>query len=157
MVNRNNYSKVLVYICMFLCMGSLACSDSNQRKIKQTEACVWRAHLDSAVNYYQKGMILNDSLCINKALVFLDDVANNDTIKAQLRQCHMLKSQIYIYQKNYKEALPELIAYIEMLPEDNIERLIFLGLLSKQEGQKRDSELYFNRVMLLCDSILEKK
>jgi tetratricopeptide (TPR) repeat protein len=137
-------------------MICLSCSNSEQRKIKEAESNAWKTHIDSASNYFRKGMICHDSLCLNKALAFLDDVIKNDTVKVQLRQYHLLKSQIYYYQRNYKEYFKELKVYIDMLPDDNIQRLMFLGIFSKQKGEIRDSERYFNRAMFLCDSILEK-
>jgi len=146
--------KPLAFIFVCLCLLCMNCSGS--AAVVNAEESNYNECIDSAAYYFQQGMLTHDTISINKALVLLENIIKEDTVKSELKNCYQLQTQIYLEQKMYKEAYSSMMAYIEILPQDNLQRLIFLGIVNKHKGEIEESEKNFNRALVLCDSILQK-
>ncbi len=97
-----------------------------------------------------------DSLALNMALLYTDQILTIDTVKANEFKNYSTKIQILEMMGRAREAF---FLRTKILPKDpnNFDRLMYNAISEKVAGKADLSDNYFNRAMQICDSILSKK
>lgn len=103
-------------------------------------------------NYTQN----NDTLSLNYALMFTDELLSIDTIQADHNRIYGVKIQILTMLNRNREAF---LLNDQILPQDNnnLDRIIYNGVVKKMYGDEPAADKYFATALKKCDSILAKK
>lgn len=103
----------------------------------------------------KKHMEGKDSMALNMALLYTDELLTIDTVKANITRNYSLKTQILDMMGRNREAF-----YLrdKILPNDpdNIDRLLYNAICDKLSGNVQSSDKYFDRAMYICDSLLSE-
>ena len=140
--------KVLfVVLVVVLTIGCKA----NQNKSDDNKLC------DSIVGLIQQGTLHNDTAMLLKALNLSDSLLSIDTASFSRRLCYHNRAIILNSLGRKEEAMKNAEMEMNLLPEDNPQRLLFVAVKQLKEDEKDSADIYLEKVMSVCKLAQKQK
>lgn len=113
---------------------------------------------NDSVNIYTERFLQDrDTLSAIKAIGYCDTLQDLQFSQIELFSIMQKKCQLLGLIGKYREAFLLQGKAVELLDENDIRRLAYLGLKYKYEGDETLSSAYFNRAIKICDKELSGK
>ena len=140
--------KVLfVVLVVVLTIGCKA----NQNKSDDNKLC------DSIVGLIQQGTLHNDTAMLLKALNLSDSLLSIDTASFSRRLCYHNRAIILNSLGRKEEAMQNAEMEMNLLPEDNPQRLLFVAVKQLKEDEKDSADIYLEKVLSVCKLAQKQK
>lgn len=140
--------KVLfVVLVVVLTIGCKA----NQNKSDDNKLC------DSIVGLIQQGTLHNDTAMLLKALNLSDSLLSIDTASFSRRLCYHNCAIILNSLGRKEEAMKNAEMEMNLLPEDNPQRLLFMAVKQLKEDEKDSADIYLEKVLSVCKLAQKQK
>lgn len=140
--------KVLfVVLVVVLTIGCKA----NQNKSDDNKLC------DSIVGLIQQGTLHNDTAMLLKALNLSDSLLSIDTASFSRRLCYHNRAIILNSLGCKEEAMKNAEMEMNLLPEDNPQRLLFVAVKQLKEDEKDSADIYLEKVLSVCKLAQKQK
>lgn len=140
--------KVLfVVLVVVLTIGCKA----NQNKSDDNKLC------DSIVGLIQQGTLHNDTAMLLKALNLSDSLLSIDTASFSRRLCYHNRVIILNSLGRKEEAMKNAEMEMNLLPEDNPQRLLFMAVKQLKEDEKDSADIYLEKVLSVCKLAQKQK
>ena len=140
--------KVLfVVLVVVLTIGCKA----NQNKSDDNKLC------DSIVGLIQQGTLHNDTAMLLKALNLSDSLLSIDTASFSRRLCYHNRAIILNSLGRKEEAMKNAEMEMNLLPEDNPQRLLFMAVKQLKEDEKESADIYLEKVLSVCKLVQKQK
>lgn len=140
--------KVLfVVLVVVLTIGCKA----NQNKSDDNKLC------DSIVGLIQQGTLHNDTAMLLKALNLSDSLLSIDTASFSRRLCYHNRAIILNSLGRKEEAMKNAEMEMNLLPEDNPQRLLFMAVKQLKEDEKDSADIYLEKVLSVCKLAQKQK
>ena len=140
--------KVLfVVLVVVLAIGCKA----NQNKSDDNKLC------DSIVGLIQQGTLHNDTAMLLKALNLSDSLLSIDTASFSRRLCYHNRAIILNSLGRKEEAMKNAEMEMNLLPEDNPQRLLFMAVKQLKEDEKDSADIYLEKVLSVCKLAQKQK
>ena len=140
--------KVLfVVLVVVLTIGCKA----NQNKSDDNKLC------DSIVGLIQQGTLHNDTAMLLKALNLSDSLLSIDTASFSRRLCYHNRVIILNSLGRKEEAMKNAEMEMNLLPEDNPQRLLFVAVKQLKEDEKDSADIYLEKVLSVCKLAQKQK
>lgn len=140
--------KVLfVVLVVVLTIGCKA----NQNKSDDNKLC------DSIVGLIQQGTLHNDTAMLLKALNLSDSLLSIDTASFSRRFCYHNRAIILNSLGRKEEAMKNAEMEMNLLPEDNPQRLLFMAVKQLKEDEKDSADIYLEKVLSVCKLAQKQK
>ena len=140
--------KVLfVVLVVVLAIGCKA----NQNKSDDNKLC------DSIVGLIQQGTLHNDTAMLLKALNLSDSLLSIDTASFSRRLCYHNRAIILNSLGRKEEAMKNAEMEMNLLPEDNPQRLLFVAVKQLKEDEKDSADIYLEKVLSVCKLAQKQK
>lgn len=140
--------KVLfVVLVVVLTIGCKA----NQNKSDDNKLC------DSIVGLIQQGTLHNDTAMLLKALNLSDSLLSIDTASFSRRRCYHNRAIILNSLGRKEEAMKNAEMEMNLLPEDNPQRLLFMAVKQLKEDEKDSADIYLEKVLSVCKLAQKQK
>ena len=140
--------KVLfVVLVVVLTIGCKA----NQNKSEDNKLC------DSIVGLIQQGTLHNDTAMLLKALNLSDSLLSIDTASFSRRLCYHNRAIILNSLGRKEEAMKNAEMEMNLLPEDNPQRLLFMAVKQLKEDEKDSADIYLEKVLSVCKLAQKQK
>ncbi len=140
--------KVLfVVLVVVLTIGCKA----NQNKSDDNKLC------DSIVGLIQQGTLHNDTAMLLKALNLSDSLLSIDTASFSRRLCYHNRAIILNSLGRKEEAMKNAEMEMNLLPEDNPQRLLFVAVKQLKEDEKDSADIYLEKVLSVCKLAQKQK
>lgn len=145
---RNKMKKVLfVVLVVVLTIGCKA----NQNKSDVNKLC------DSIVGLIQQGTLHNDTAMLQSALTLSDSLLSIDTVSSHRRLYYHHRSIILNSLGRKDEAMKNAVMEMNLLPEDNPQRLLFMAVKQLKEDKKDSADIYLAKVLSVCKLAQKQK
>lgn len=142
----NNFKVVIVFIIAVAigCKANQDKSDCNSLR-------------DSLAALIQQGTLNNDTVMLKNAIAISDSLLSVDTTSVNRIFCYHHRSIIFSSLGQVDEAKKNFELEMMCLPEDNLERLLFMAVKNIQE-QKRDlADPYLAKLLSICELAQQKE
>ena len=140
--------KVLfVVLVVVLTIGCKA----NRNKSDDNKLC------DSIVGLIQQGTLHNDTAMLLKALNLSDSLLSIDTASFSRRLCYHNRAIILNSLGRKEEAMKNAEMEMNLLPEDNPQRLLFMAVKQLKEDEKDSADIYLEKVLSVCKLAQKQK
>jgi len=140
--------KVLfVVLVVVLAIGCKA----NQNKSDDNKLC------DSIVGLIQQGTLHNDTAMLLKALNLFDSLLSIDTASFSRRLCYHNRAIILNSLGRKEEAMKNAEMEMNLLPEDNPQRLLFMAVKQLKVDEKDSADIYLEKVLSVCKLAQKQK
>lgn len=140
--------KVLfVVLVVVLTIGCKA----NQNKSDDNKLC------DSIVGLIQQGTLHNDTAMLLKALNLSDSLLSIDTASFSRRLCYHNRAIILNSLGRKEVAMKNAEMEMNLLPEDNPQRLLFMAVKQLKEDEKDSADIYLEKVLSVCKLAQKQK
>lgn len=140
--------KVLfVVLVVVLTIGCKA----NQNKSDVNKLC------DSIVGLIQQGTLHNDTAMLQSALTLSDSLLSIDTVSSHRRLYYHHRSIILNSLGRKDEAMKNAVMEMNLLPEDNPQRLLFMAVKQLKEDKKDSADIYLAKVLSVCKLAQKQK
>ena len=140
--------KVLfVVLVVVLAIGCKA----NQNKSDDNKLC------DSIVGLIQQGTLHNDTAMLLKALNLSDSLLSIDTASFSRRLCYHNRAIILNSLGRKEEAMKNAEMEMNLLPEDNPQRLLFMAVKQLKVDEKDSADIYLEKVLSVCKLAQKQK
>ena len=145
---RNKMKKVLFVV---LVVGLTIGCKANQNKSDDNKLC------DSIVGLIQQGTLHNDTAMLLKALNLSDSLLSIDTASFSRRLCYHNRAIILNSLGRKEEAMKNAEMEMNLLPEDNPQRLLFMAVKQLKEDEKDSADIYLEKVLSVCKLAQKQK
>ena len=140
--------KVLfVVLVVVLAIGCKA----NQNKSDDNKLC------DSIVGLIQQGTLHNDTAMLLKALNLFDSLLSIDTASFSRRLCYHNRAIILNSLGRKEVAMKNAEMEMNLLPEDNPQRLLFMAVKQLKVDEKDSADIYLEKVLSVCKLAQKQK
>ena len=140
--------KVLfVVLVVVLAIGCKA----NQNKSDDNKLC------DSIVGLIQQGTLHNDTAMLLKALNLSDSLLSIDTASFSRRLCYHNRAIILNSLGRKEVAMKNAEMEMNLLPEDNPQRLLFMAVKQLKVDEKDSADIYLEKVLSVCKLAQKQK
>lgn len=148
------------FLAVIFALTSIGCSKNSSIIKEQNPKLV--NMIDSVRNIIQKNTFSQhhgyvDTIEMNYALAMLDTIIKKDEGKSLYYNCYQNKSQIYIHLGMYDKALVEMENAINLLAEDNIDRIAFYAIKYHYENNTDSAHFYYDKCMSECNDKLHNE
>lgn len=124
---------------------------ANQNKSDDNKLC------DSIVGLIQQGTLHNDTAMLLKALNLSDSLLSIDTASFSRRLCYHNRAIILNSLGRKEEAMKNAEMEMNLLPEDNPQRLLFVAVKQLKEDEKDSADIYLEKVLSVCKLAQKQK
>ncbi len=124
---------------------------ANQNKSDDNKLC------DSIGVLIQQGVLLNDTTMLKSALTLSDSLLSIDTISFHRRLYYHHRSIILNSLGRKDEAMKNAVLEMNLLPEDNPQRLLFMAVKQLKEDEKDSADIYLEKVLSVCKLAQKQK
>lgn len=124
---------------------------ANQNKSDDNKLC------DSIVGLIQQGTLHNDTAMLLKALNLSDSLLSIDTASFSRRLCYHNRAIILNSLGRKEEAMKNAEMEMNLLPEDNPQRLLFMAVKQLKEDEKDSADIYLEKVLSVCKLAQKQK
>ena len=124
---------------------------ANQNKSDDNKLC------DSIVGLIQQGTLHNDTAMLLKALNLSDSLLSIDTASFSRRLCYHNRAIILNSLGRKEEAMKNAEMEMNLLPEDNPQRLLFVAVKQLKEDKKDSADIYLAKVLSVCKLAQKQK
>ena len=124
---------------------------ANQNKSDDNKLC------DSIVGLIQQGTLHNDTAMLLKALNLSDSLLSIDTASFSRRLCYHNRAIILNSLGRKEEAMKNAEMEMNLLPEDNPQRLLFMAVEQLKEDEKDSADIYLEKVLSVCKLAQKQK
>lgn len=124
---------------------------ANQNKSDDNKLC------DSIVVLIQQGVLCNDTTMLQSALTLSDSLLSIDTVSSHRRLCFHNRSIILNSLGRKDEAMKNAVMEMNLLPEDNPQRLLFMAVKQLKEDGKDSADIYLEKVLSVCKLAQKQK
>lgn len=124
---------------------------ANQKKSDDNKLC------DSIVGLIQQGTLHNDTAMLLKALNLSDSLLSIDTASFCRRLCYHNRAIILNSLGRKEEAMKNAEMEMNLLPEDNPQRLLFMAVKQLKEDEKESADIYLEKVLSVCKLAQKQK
>ena len=124
---------------------------ANQNKSDDNKLC------DSIVGLIQQGTLHNDAAMLLKALNLSDSLLSIDTASFSRRLCYHNRAIILNSLGRKEEAMKNAEMEMNLLPEDNPQRLLFMAVKQLKEDEKDSADIYLEKVLSVCKLAQKQK
>ena len=114
----------------------------------------WR---DRLVDLVQQGSLKSDTIKFQRALALSDSVLSVDTTADNRRFCYYNRSIILNSLGRTEEGWKNKELEMLTLPENNLERLLFMAIKNEEEHKKDSAEFFLDKALSVCECMLEKE
>ena len=139
-----------LFIFIFLLVAVIGCKADNGTS-------QYEVLNDSIVSLMQFGTMRNDTALLEKALSLSETLLKMSNTKFEKQLCYRNRAMILNYIGRYEEAMQNTEEYMLCLPEDNPERLIYMGIKSKKAKKANEADAYFTRAIEVCEQFKNEK
>ncbi len=137
-------------ILLFAVVLIIGCK-ANQNK---PDCDSWR---DRLVDLVQQGSLKSDTIKFQRALALSDSVLSVDTTTDNRRFCYYNRSIILNSLGRTEEGWKNKELEMLTLPENNLERLLFMAIKNEEEHKKDSAEFFLDKALSVCECMLEKE
>lgn len=137
-------------ILLFAVVLIIGCK-ANQNK---PDCDSWR---DRLVDLVQQGSLKSDTIKFQRALALSDSVLSVDTTADNRRFCYYNRSIILNSLGRTEEGWKNKELEMLTLPENNLERLLFMAIKNEEEHKKDSAEFFLDKALSVCECMLEKE
>ena len=144
----------------FLALKLLAsCAVIAQAHVSQMDSCHSDGNklCDSIVGLIQQGTLLNDTAMLLKPLNLSDSLLSIDTTSFSRRLCYHNRAIILKSLGRKEEAMKNAEMEMNLLPEDNPQRLLFMAVKQLKEDEKDSADIYLEKVLSVCKLAQKQK
>lgn len=124
---------------------------ANQNKSDDNKLC------DSIVGLIQQGTLHNDAAMLLKALNLSDSLLSIDTASFSRRLCYHNRAIILNSLGRKEEAMKNAEMEMNLLPEDNPQRLLFMAVKQLKVDEKDSADIYLEKVLSVCKLAQKQK
>lgn len=124
---------------------------ANQNKSDDNKLC------DSIVGLIQQGTLHNDTAMLLKALNLSDSLLSIDTASFSRRLCYHNRAIILNSLGRKEEAMKNAEMEMNLLPEDNPQRLLFMAVKQLKVDGKDSADIYLEKVLSVCKLARKQK
>lgn len=124
---------------------------ANQNKSDDNKLC------DSIVGLIQQGTLHNDTAMLLKALNLSDSLLSIDTASFSRRLCYHNRAIILNSLGRKEEAMKNAEMEMNLLPEDNPQRLLFMAVKQLKVDEKDSADIYLEKVLSVCKLAQKQK
>lgn len=124
---------------------------ANQNKSDDNKLC------DSIVGLIQQGTLHNDTAMLLKALNLSDSLLSIDTASFSRRLCYHNRAIILNSLGRKEEAMKNAEMEMNLLPEDNPQRLLFMAVKQLKEDEKDSADIYLKKILSVCKLAQKQK
>lgn len=124
---------------------------ANQNKSDDNKLC------DSIVGLIQQGTLHNDTAMLLKALNLFDSLLSIDTASFSRRLCYHNRAIILNSLGRKEEAMKNAEMEMNLLPEDNPQRLLFMAVKQLKVDEKDSADIYLEKVLSVCKLAQKQK
>lgn len=144
----------------FLALKLLAsCAVIAQAHVSQMDSCHSDGNklCDSIVGLIQQGTLHNDTAMLLKPLNLSDSLLSIDTTSFSRRLCYHNRAIILKSLGRKEEAMKNAEMEMNLLPEDNPQRLLFMAVKQLKEDEKDSADIYLEKVLSVCKLAQKQK
>lgn len=131
----------------------VACGGSNPPQ----KAGLYTQMIEAADSLMHEGLLAHDTVMLRKALAASESILRKDTLRMDRFRCYNNMSAIYLELGDTAMMLEWKEKAMALLPEDDLNRLVFYAMKYTVEGRKNYADSCLKKALRICNASLDRQ